>query len=145
MYKIAIIIFIACYSLYAVFTRRPDYFDGNIIPAKVHFMKDSASANQTPNAIYVVNGKTYQADAAYLFKNYRENQEIKIIYEASDPAQGAIYGWWGYWIRWQELLPSIIIFTMLFLGSVSITHNQTEDSKMAQENYVAVKKKKYSD
>jgi len=108
-------------------------------------MKDSGSANQIPNAMYVVNGKNYQADASYLFKNYRENQEIKIIYEASDPGQGAIYGWWGYWIRWQELLPSIIIFTILFLGSLSITHNQTEDSKMAQENYVAVKKRKYSD
>ncbi len=95
--------------------------------------------------MYIVDGKTYPADAGYLFKNYTENQEIKIIYEAANPAQGAIYGWWGYWIRWQELIPSIIIFIVLFLGSLSITHNQTEDSKIAQRDYVPVKKKKYSE
>ncbi len=145
MYKIAIIVFIACYSLYAVFTRRPDYFDGNIIPAKIHFIKDSLSANQIPLAVYSVDGKTYRAVAGYLFKNYTENQEIKIIYEAANPAQGAIYGWWGYWIRWQELIPSIIIFALLFFSSLSITNNQTEDSKIAQKNYVALKKNKYSE
>lgn len=145
MYKIAAIIFIACYFLYAVFTRRPDYFDGNIIPAEIHHLKDAVSSSTFPYAFYIVDGKKYTINARYIFKNYSENQEIKIIYEASKPSQGAIYSWWGYWIKWEELLPFIIIYCVLFFGAVSITNNQTDDSKRAQENYVAVKKNKYSE
>jgi len=145
LYKIAAIIFIACYALFALFTRRPDYFDGKIIPAKIHFKKDAALGNKTPQAQYVVDQKTYLTPATYLFKTFKENQEIRIIYEAATPSQGAIYSWWGYWIRWEELIPAIVIYTVLFLGSLSITNNQTEKSKMDQENYLPAKKKKYSD
>lgn len=127
-----------------VFTRRPDYFDGQAIPAIIHFQKDISKEKIVPFAYYQTGGRMYAIDAAYLFKNYRENEQIKIIYEASNPAQAGIYSWWGYWLRWQELLSSLIIYSILFYAAITITKKDGDNEMPVQEN-APVKRKKYAD
>src|ERR1051326_5280895 len=104
MIKLILILYIICFSVYVLFTRQPDYFDGEKTNATIHFINDSATHQQQSYAFYSVNNITYSISATYLFRSYKEGDQTTVIYEASQPAKGAVYSVWGYWIRWGEIL-----------------------------------------
>src|SRR5689334_21480476 len=97
--KLLIILYIICFPVYILFSRRPDYFDGELTNATIHFSYDSTKHLQ-PFAVYSVDEKNYSVDPAYLFKHYNEGENVRVIYEASQPEKGAVYSIWGYWLRW---------------------------------------------
>src|SRR5690349_16595758 len=109
--------YIICFPVYVLFSRQPDYFDGELTNATIHFTKDSLGKLQ-PNAVYSLNEKTYSIDAAYLFKHYSEGENVRVIYEASEPEKGAVYRVWGYWLRWVELLFSILLLVIMYRAAV---------------------------
>ncbi|MBC7720481.1 MAG: hypothetical protein H7068_00560, partial [Pedobacter sp.] len=43
MYKFISILYFVIFSLYVLFSRQPDYFDGELAPATIHFVKNRAS------------------------------------------------------------------------------------------------------
>jgi len=102
--KIVIGLYITCFGLYVLFSRQPDYFDGEKTKATIHFTKDSATGKLYPAAVYKINQVRYSFNAAYLFKTYQEGEDISVIYEASQPEKAAVYSLWGYWFKWSEIL-----------------------------------------
>jgi hypothetical protein len=117
--------------VYVLFSRRPDYFDGEITNATIHFAKDSLGKLQ-PNAVYSFDEKTYSINAAYFLKHYNEGENVRVIYEASQPEKGAVYSVWGYWLRWGELLFSILLLVIMYYAAVAITSNPTPESLIEQ-------------
>lgn len=144
MYKTVIILYFFVYSTYILFTREPDFFNGETIPASIRFMRDSASAAIVPRAVFILNRKEYAVDADYLFRSYEGNEKVTVIYELSNPAKGAVYSWWGYWIRWKELLSSIVLIFVLFQVAVGITKNPTPEALIEELESKPPRKRRYS-
>jgi hypothetical protein len=132
MIKLIGILYIVCFPVYILFSRQPDYFDGETTKAIIHFHNDSTTHKSQPFGIYTVNERNYAIRAAYLFRSYKEGENITIIFEASQPAKGAVYSVWGYWLRWGEILFSIIFLVVMFRIAVTITSNPTPESLIEQ-------------
>ena len=143
MFKLAIILYIVCFSVYVLFSRQPDYFDGELTKATIHFIKDSSSNEQLPFAFYTINKKEYSVNASYFLRNLKEGEKVDLIYETSQPNKSSVYGWWGYWITPGEMLFSIGLLIVMVYIAVSITSNPTPEAVMEQLNYKPVKKRKY--
>ena len=145
MYKIAIILYLTCFSVYILFSRQPDYFDGELTKATIHFIKDKSTGKQEPYAFYTLNKNEYSVDASYIFRSFEEGEKADFIYEAAQPNKAAVYSWWGYWFTPGELLFSIGLLLVMLYIAVSITKNPTPEAVMEQLNYKPVKKRKYND
>ena len=143
MIKLIIILCIICFPVYILFSRQPDYFDGEKATATIHFLNDTATHNIQPFAAYTVNKTNYAVNAAYLFRSYKEGEVVTVIYEASQPAKGAVYSVWGYWLRWGEILFSIIFLVVMFRIAVTITSNPTPEALIEQLEEKPARKRKY--
>ena len=78
-----------------------------------------------------------------MFRDFKEGERVEVIYEKEDPSKAAVYAAWGYWIRWQELLGSIVALLVLFRVAVAITSNPTPEAVIEQMEYKEEKKKRY--
>lgn len=143
MYKIAIILYFTCFSLYILFSRQPDYIDGELTKATIHYIKDSAANKIAPYAFYRTDRQDYSVNVDYIFREFQEGEKVDLIFEASQPRRGALYSWWGYWITTGEVLFSIGLLIVMFFIATSITKNPTPEALMEQMNYKPVKKRKY--
>lgn len=143
MTKLTIILYIICFPVYILFSRQPDYFDGEKTIATIHFHNDSTSNSILPFAFYSVSKTVYSVNAAYIFKSYKEGEKVSVIYEASQPAKGAVYSVWGYWIKWGEVLFSVVFLIVMFRIAVAITSNPTAEALMEQLEDKPVRKRKY--
>ncbi len=144
MYKGVTILYLVCFSLYVLYTREPDFFDGETQMATIHWQKDSAANEIIPKAVFSQNNNNIAIDARYVFRNLPEGKKVTVIYLPSKLQKAAVYHWWGYWIRWQELLISALLFIGLFQVAVSVTKNPTAESLLEQLEYKEEKKTKYS-
>jgi len=142
--KLIVILYIVCFPVYILFSRQPDYFDGEFTNGTIHFAIDSVKKLQ-PYAVYSVDEKKYSANAEYLFKHYKEGENVRVIYEASQPEKGAVYSVWGYWLRWGELLFSILLLVVMYRAAVAITSNPTPESLIEQLEEKPAHKEKYRD
>lgn len=143
LYKLVVVLYLVCFGLYVWFSRQPDYFDGEIVPGHIHFVHDSLQNKPVPVAEFAVGKEHYKAQAAYLFRQFSEGQQVPVIYEAADPAKAAVYSWWGYWIRWEECLGSLL---MLFAGlriAIAVTANP-DPSVPDEAELPRRKKRKYT-
>jgi hypothetical protein len=96
-----------------------------------------------PFAVYSVDEKTYSVNAAYLFKHYNEGENVRVIYETSQPEKGAVYSVWGYWFRWGELIFSILLLIVTYRAAVAITSNPAPESLIEQLEDKPSRKRKY--
>jgi hypothetical protein len=128
-----------------LYTRTPDFFDGEKTSAMIHWMYDSSSGHTIPKAIFRTGLKNYSVDARYIFREWREGDKVEVIFEKEDPEKGAVYNLWGYWLKWQEILGSIIALVVLFQVAVAITRNPTPEAVMDQIEIKEEKKRKYMD
>jgi hypothetical protein len=143
MVKTAIILYLVVFSLYILFSRQPDYFDGELTKATIHFTKDSITGKMEPYAFYRTGKKDYSVKASYPFRKFTEGEKVDFIFEASQPKLGAVHSWWGYWITIGEVLFSIGLLVVMFFIATSITKNPTPEALMEQLDYKPVKKRKY--
>ncbi|MGI8952212.1 MAG: hypothetical protein ACR2FN_11590 [Chitinophagaceae bacterium] len=143
MYKIIIILYFICFSFYILFTRQPDYFDSEFTNAKIHYVKENNSKLIIPEAVFSAGSKTFAVDAGYIFKTYKEGENVPIIYESEQPPNAAVYSVWGYWLRWKELLASAILFIGLFQIAVAITSHPTPEGLISEIENSLPKKRKY--
>ncbi|MFP5040052.1 hypothetical protein [Parasediminibacterium sp. JCM 36343] len=127
MYKTVTILYLVLFGLYVLFTRQPDYFDGELSPATIHFMKESTTQLQQPYAFFSVGIKKYTVSASYPLRPIKEGEEARVIYEPSDPTKAILYSAWGYWLLWDELLVSIGAYIVLFMVAVNITKNPEKE------------------
>jgi len=145
LYKAALILYITCLALYILFSRQPDYFDGEMNVATIHFIKDSTSGNMQAFAVYSTGKKEYSVHADYLFRSFKEGGRVQVIYETSQPEKGAVYSWWGYWITWGEMLFSIVLLVLFYQAAIAITKNPSPEALIQQLEYKPRKKRKYED
>ncbi|HEY6975117.1 MAG TPA: hypothetical protein VH396_02440 [Chitinophagaceae bacterium] len=143
MYKLIIILYLVCFGLYILFSRQPDYFDGVTTKGIIHFAKDSVTGNPYPAAVYWMNKISYSVNAAYLFKTYKEGEQVNIIYEASQPEKATVYSVWGYWFKWNEILFSLVLLIGMFQVAVAITKNPVPESLIEQLESKSRVKRKY--
>ena len=144
MYKAIIPLYIICFGLYIFFSRQPDYFDGEIIPAKIHLIKDSVSNTTIARAFYKINGESFSIPAIPVFSNFSEGETVQLICEASVPSKAAIYRFWGYWMSTGELIASIILPWAFLFFSKAITGNPTPQALLEELDDKPIKKTKYS-
>lgn len=145
MYKGIFILYLVCFGCYLLFTRQPDFFDGERVPATIHLVKDSASANVIPQAIYHDGYKVYAIDARYVFRTWNEGDQLLVIYETDNPASATVYRLWGYGITWGELLASVVLCIALFQVAVTVTRNPSAESVLEQMETGKEKKRRYMD
>jgi hypothetical protein len=145
LYKAALILYFTCFGLYILFSRQPDFFDGQRDVATIHFTKDSSSGKLEAFAFYRTDKKDYSINAGYLFRSFTEGEKVPVIYETSQPEKGAVYSWWGYWVNWGEALFSIVLLVLFYQIAIAITKNPSADAQMQQLEYKPRKKRKYED
>lgn len=145
MYKGIAFLYTVCFVLYIIYSREPDYFDGEINIATIHWQKDSLENILIPKAIFIENNTVYAIDARYVFRNLPEQKKVKVIYKTHKPSEAKVYSWWGYWIDWKEIFFSIILLIILFQIAVSINKNPTPQALVEQMEYKKDHKRKYDD
>ena len=142
MFKTILPFYIICFTLYIFFSRQPDYLDGEFATGIIHYTKDST---QKPVAkVFFTVGKTiFHANAAYSFRHLKEREAVPVIYDTTNPSNAALYKLWGYWLRWNELLASILIPFVLYYAANAITSNPTPETLIEElENENSPERKK---
>jgi hypothetical protein len=132
-----------CFGTYLLFTRQPDYFDGEKVPATIFIVKDSATAKLIPVAEFSNGYQNYKVKADYYLRSWKAGEKTEVIYEAEHPEKGVVYAFWGYWISLGELLGSIIFIIISYQAAVSITNNPTQEALNEQLNYKEPNKPRY--
>ena len=144
MYKAVTILYIVCLGCYILFTRQPDFFDGETSPATIHWLPDSTANKPIPKAVFIVAKKEYAVDARYVFRNLYEGKATEVIFTSDHPEKAAIYNIWGYWLQWGEILGSILVYIALFQVAVAVTKNPTPEAVLEQmEDQPATRKRRY--
>lgn len=146
MYKLVAVLYFVCFGLYVLFSRQPDYFDGEFFPATIHFTADSTGKVQPMAVFTFTHTDTIKVPAGYVFRSLKEGQRVRVIYETARPQHAQVYAWWGYWFTWGECIFSIILLLALFQIAVQVTNKPTaealrEEQAMNEPQY----KRKYKD
>jgi len=144
LYKTVIILYLVVFATFILFTRQPDYFDGEITTATIHWQKDSIQHRPIPKAVFSVGKEIYSIDAGYALRDLPENKVVDIIYESSNPNKATVYSWWGYWITLSELIASVVLFIVLLQVAIVLNKNPSADSLIEQLEFKPEKKKRYS-
>lgn len=140
MLKLLIVLYLACFGSYLFFSRQPDWFDSERIPAVIVKQDDKLVAQ------YTILGKNYFAEAEYVFRSLTPGQKVEVIYEQSQMQHAKMYAFWGYWITWKELLASFIIITGAYFAATSIVARPSAASLIEQlEEKEPERKRKYID
>ncbi len=144
MYKAVTIIYLVCFFCYVLFSRVPDYFEGDFIKGVVAKATFSEKDKHPELVIdYRVGAETFHYKTAEWFlTNYKPGQAVEVIYNPSDPSIASIYAFIGYWIKWPELLFTAMFFIILFLSAVFITGKNSTAPLMEDERR---NKRKYDD
>lgn len=145
MYKSIFILYLLCFGCYLLFTRQPDYFDGVKVPALVELRFDSTAKKEVLRAVFNTGTKEYAINPDYPLRSLKAGQSLTVIYETGNPAMGKVYGGWGYWWLWDELVLSAVLCFLLFQVAVSVTSNPNPEALVEQLEYKEEKKKKYLD
>lgn len=144
MIKSIIPFYIICVGLYILFSRKPDFQDGEITTGRIHYITDSTS-KPVPKAIFSIGKDEYAVNAGYVFRNLKEGQTVQVIYETSDPSKAALYSWWGYWLQWDELLGSILIPVVFLFIAKEITARPTPEALLEEMEMRKPRKRKNDD
>jgi hypothetical protein len=130
LYKIVITLYVFVTFFYIVFTRQPDYFDSDTTYGTIQ-MKDTAN-QLIPFAIFHVASDSFSVKASYPFLSLVSGQRVKIIYNTAKPSNAAVYNWWGYWFKWDEILGSILVALVFWGVAVLLNKNPAEVSLREQ-------------
>ena len=85
MFKAITILYLVCFGCYIIFTREPDYFDGEKSPAVIQWLPDSLSGRTIPKAVFNDGKKEYAIDARYFLRGLVNGEKVEVIYESDRP------------------------------------------------------------
>ncbi len=138
------ILYLICFSCYILFSRIPDYFEGEFISGVVTKAEFSSLLNKPDLVVdYKVGSETlhYKTNTWFL-TTYKTGQQVTIIYDPSNPSQASIFTIIGYWLQWSELLFSALLFIVFLIAAIFITGKNSAEPFPAEN---PVKKRKYND
>ncbi len=142
MFKIILPFYILCFALYIFFSRQPDYLDGEFATGIIHYIKDSTQ-KPVAEVFFTIDKTSYSSKAFYPLRSLKENENVRVIYDTSNPLNAAVYKWWGYWLQWNELLASVFFTVLLFYAAKAITSNPTPEPLIEELENKNTKQKKY--
>ena len=132
LYRTATLLYFACFAMYILFSRQPDYFgselvSGTVVEAKTldanilkkyHIVRDDY-----PVIKYNVGSESFYYDGRqnYFQRSVKHFDNPRVIYDPGNPRHAELYDFWGYWIVPEELFFSILGFAFLFGVAISIT------------------------
>ena len=131
MIKAIIPFYIICLVSYIFFTRQPDYQDGEFTTGVIHYVTNSNN-KVLPEAIFSITDTKDTIDAYYPLRQLKEGDRVKIIYDTTNPSKAAVYSWWGYWMKWDELLASILIPFILLYAAKAITASPAPEAVLEE-------------
>ena len=138
MFKSATILFLSLFFVYLPFSRTPDYFDSEIIPALIEQRGDKVIASFTEE------GKRYILTLpAEQFKS-QIGHRVAIRYELNQPEHAKINQAWGYWWVPSELAFALGLFVVLMGVAYATTNRPDPDSLKEQLNFKKEQNTKYS-
>lgn len=132
MYKLVIILYFVITLLYILFTRQPDYFDSETTIGSIEFKSDSSKNKQILFVSFYLGKSFYEVNAAYPLRRFKQDEKVTVIYDMTKPQRAAVYGWWGYWLQWDEIVGSILIAIILWGVAILLTNHPTEESRLEQ-------------
>lgn len=144
LYKTAVILYFVCFLCYVLFSRVPDYFDGEFTKGMVARATFSVKHSHPVLVIdYKVGHEnfTYTTNRWFLTR-YKQGQTVTMIYNPSNPAIASMYALIGYWVKPDELFFTVIVFIILFIAAVIITGKNNALSSSMNERST---KRKYDD
>ena len=119
--------------------------DGEFATGIIHFLQDSTLQNRVAKADFFVDRIHYRVNASYPLRHLREGEKVAIIYEASNPQQAALYNWWGYWLKLNEIIASVFIPFILLNAAKAITSRPTPEALIEDiESDKPAKRRKYN-
>lgn len=144
MYKATIALYLVCFFFYVLFTRKPDYFDGQVVKGTVTQRNyDKKEINPAVNILYRVGTDSFLCKAnLFPFGQYKIGERVEVIYDPSQPAIASVYAFFGYWLNWDELLMTAVFFVVFFVAAVFITGKNENSNGLHDDN---VRKRKYDD
>jgi hypothetical protein len=144
LYKTVLILYLAIFSAYVLFSRVPDYFNGDYIKGTVTKASFSEEKNSPEVVVdYRVGSETFQYKTDMWFlTSYKPGQRVTIIYDPDRPMVSCIYAFIGYWIKWPEIIFTSTFFILLFLVAKSITGENVPNTFPGGKQK---KKRKYDD
>lgn len=117
MYKTAAILYLVLLFCYILFSRVPDYFEGEFTPGIVTQKESFEKQIQ-----YRVGKETFVVPiGGWGASQVAAGQRITVIYNPTIPTEGALYTFFSYWFTLNELLTSAIGFIVLFVVAILIT------------------------
>jgi hypothetical protein len=143
LYKGIFILYLVCFGCYLLFTRQPDYFDGDRVPATIIVAKDSATGKFIHLAEFSNGYQDFRVKADYYLRSWKQGEKTEVIYETEHPEKAAVYSFWGYWIGLGELIASILFIIASYQIAVSITKNPTPEALIEQLDYKEPNKPRY--
>jgi hypothetical protein len=138
MFKSATILFLLLFFVYLPFSRTPDYFDSEIIPALIEQRGDKVIASFTEaGKRYIITLPSEQ------FKS-QIGQRVAIRYELNQPEHAKINQAWGYWWVPSELAFALGLFVVLMGVAYATTNRPDPASLKEQLNFKKEQNTKYS-
>lgn len=137
MIKSSFLLFFICFLLYLPFSRTPDYFDSETIPALVEYKGTLLVASFKEKNIKYNLVLDEQAYKKMLGKR------VEVIYELSQPQHVKLNKLIGYWLIANEILWSLGIFILLMAVAYATTHRPEKASLEQQLNVIKEDKSKY--
>lgn len=144
MYKTVIILYLVCFVSYILFSRVPDYFEGEFIEGVVTKAGFSPALNKPELVVdYKAGSETlhYKTNMWFL-TTHKTGEKVTVIYDPSNPSQACIFTFIGYWLKWSELFFSIFFFMALFIAAVFITGKNSTEPLTPEDR---IRKRKYKD
>jgi hypothetical protein len=126
---------------YILFTRVPDFFEGEYIDGVITRASFSNGRPQLVIDYNVGSQKFHYRTNMWFLTTYNTGQKVTMIYDPSNPSEASIYALVGYWIRWPELFISAFLFVTFFITAIFITGKSEAGTVLDDPG----KKRKYKD
>lgn len=144
MYKTVIILYLVCFVSYILFSRVPDYFEGEFIEGVVAKAGFSPALNKPELVVdYKAGSETFHYKTnRWFLTTHKTGEKVTVIYDPSNPSQACIFTFIGYWLKWSELFFSIFFFMALFIAAVFINGKNSTEPLTPEDR---IRKRKYKD
>jgi hypothetical protein len=122
LFRSVSLIYLASFFCYIMFTREPDFIDGDIVNAVVSKATYSVSEKQPELVVdYIAGDKHLKCSTnKWFLTRHKQGQQVRVIYDPSHPEVASIYSFTAYWIRWPEVLFTAVFFVVLFCAATFI-------------------------
>ncbi len=136
-------LYLVCLFCYILFTRQPDYFDGEFAQATMVFWPGGDSGESVLMAEYSDGYKMHHIHVSDLFRDHQLGEKLTIIYEPKNPELAQEYAFLGYWMGLGEIIWSLLLLGISWAVAVSVTQNPTPEALLEQLNYKEPDKPRY--